>query len=38
MSNRALVVGASGIIGSATARLLAERQWSVAGLARRPVA
>jgi nucleoside-diphosphate-sugar epimerase len=32
----ALVVGASGIVGSAAAALLAERGWTVHGLARRP--
>lgn len=36
MKNQALVVGASGIIGSAMSRLLAEEHWAVAGLARRP--
>jgi nucleoside-diphosphate-sugar epimerase len=36
MSNSALVVGASGIVGNALTRLLAEKQWQVAGLARRP--
>jgi nucleoside-diphosphate-sugar epimerase len=35
--NTALVVGASGIVGSATAALLAEQGWTVHGLARRPV-
>jgi len=34
----ALVVGASGIVGSATAALLSRRGWTVHGLARRPVA
>lgn len=38
MTKTALVVGASGIVGSATAGLLAERGWTVHGLARRPVA
>ncbi|MDB6144551.1 MAG: NAD-dependent epimerase/dehydratase [Pseudomonas sp.] len=38
MSNQALIVGASGIVGSAVASLLVEQHWSVAGLARRPVA
>lgn len=37
MAGTALVVGASGIIGSATAALLAEQGWMVKGLARRPV-
>ena len=37
MARTALVVGASGIVGSATARLLVEQGWSVHGLARRPV-
>ncbi|MBC7580200.1 MAG: NAD-dependent epimerase/dehydratase family protein, partial [Tardiphaga sp.] len=37
MARTALVVGASGIVGSATATLLVERGWSVHGLARRPV-
>jgi nucleoside-diphosphate-sugar epimerase len=36
MAKTALVVGASGIVGSATARLLTERGWTVHGLARRP--
>lgn len=35
--NTALVVGASGIGGSAAASLLAERGWTVHGLARNPV-
>lgn len=38
MTGAALVVGASGIVGSATAELLAENGWTVHGLARRPVA
>jgi nucleoside-diphosphate-sugar epimerase len=38
MAGTALVVGASGIVGSATATLLAERGWHVHGLARRPAA
>jgi nucleoside-diphosphate-sugar epimerase len=38
MAKTALVVGASGIVGSATAALLGERGWTVHGLARRPVA
>jgi nucleoside-diphosphate-sugar epimerase len=36
MAGTALVVGASGIVGSATAALLVERGWIVHGLARRP--
>ena len=36
MAGTALVVGASGIVGSATAVLLLERGWTVYGLARRP--
>jgi nucleoside-diphosphate-sugar epimerase len=38
MSNTALVVGASGIIGGATAEVLRDAGWPVSGLARRPVA
>ena len=38
MAGTALVVGASGIVGSASAALLVERGWSVHGLARHPVA
>ncbi|WP_404336511.1 SDR family oxidoreductase [Sphingomonas sp. MMS12-HWE2-04] len=38
MTRTALVVGASGIVGSATAQLLGEQGWSVHGLARRPQA
>lgn len=37
MTNTALIVGASGIVGSATAALLVDKGWQVAGLARRPV-
>mgnify|MGYP001806892216 CR=1 FL=1 len=37
MARTALVVGASGIVGSATAALLAEQGWTVYGLARRTV-
>jgi nucleoside-diphosphate-sugar epimerase len=36
MARTALVVGASGIVGSATAALLVEQGWSVLGLARNP--
>lgn len=36
MARTALVVGASGIVGSATATLLAEQGWIVHGLSRRP--
>jgi nucleoside-diphosphate-sugar epimerase len=38
MAKKALVVGASGIVGSATAGLLAEQGWDVYGLSRRPTA
>jgi nucleoside-diphosphate-sugar epimerase len=38
MSNTALIVGASGIVGSATAALLHQEGWRVAGLARHPAA
>ncbi len=38
MAGTALVAGASGIVGSATAELLAEEGWTVHGLARRAVA
>ncbi len=38
MTNSALVVGSSGITGSAITRLLTEHNWPVAGLARRPQA
>src|ERR1700754_4925110 len=37
MSNKALVVGASGIVGSSTAEVLNEAGWQVWGLARSPV-
>ena len=37
MADTALVVGASGIVGSATAALLTREGWTVHGLARRPV-
>ena len=37
MTRTALVVGASGIVGGATAALLQERDWTVHGLARRPL-
>jgi nucleoside-diphosphate-sugar epimerase len=36
MAKTALVVGASGIVGAATAALLVEQGWQVYGLARRP--
>ena len=36
MAKSALVVGVSGIVGSATAALLTSRGWTVHGLARRP--
>ncbi len=36
MAGTALVVGASGIVGSATTALLVEQGWTVHGLARRP--
>ena len=36
MVDSALVVGSSGIVGSATAELLVRRGWQVAGLARKP--
>jgi nucleoside-diphosphate-sugar epimerase len=36
MAGTALVVGASGIVGSATATLLVEQGWTVHGLARNP--
>jgi nucleoside-diphosphate-sugar epimerase len=36
MAKTALVVGVSGIVGSATAALLAAEGWEVLGLARRP--
>ena len=38
MTNRALIVGASGIVGSATARILDDAGWEVFGLARKPLA
>lgn len=38
MAKTALVVGASGIVGSATAALLVAQGWAVHGLARRPSA
>lgn len=37
MKKTALVVGASGIVGSATASLLVSEGWAVHGLARKPV-
>jgi nucleoside-diphosphate-sugar epimerase len=36
MSTSALIVGASGIVGSATSRLLVDEHWDVAGLSRSP--
>ncbi|RAU40798.1 MULTISPECIES: SDR family oxidoreductase [unclassified Pseudomonas] len=36
MTNTALVVGASGIVGSATTQLLLDNGWSVAALSRHP--
>ncbi|MFN3435003.1 MAG: SDR family oxidoreductase [Sphingomonas sp.] len=36
MAKTALIVGASGIVGSAAAALLVEQGWTVHGLARRP--
>jgi nucleoside-diphosphate-sugar epimerase len=36
MTNTALIVGASGIVGSAAASLLASEGWEVYGLARKP--
>lgn len=36
MTNQALVVGASGIIGSATIEVLTEAGWQISGLARKP--
>ncbi len=38
MTNHALVVGASGIVGSATAELLRDKGWPVTALARHPPA
>lgn len=38
MAKTALVVGVSGIVGSATAAHLAAEGWDVLGLARRPIA
>jgi len=38
MTKTALVVGTTGIVGSATAQLLVESGWTVAGLARKPTA
>ncbi|GBU19140.1 MULTISPECIES: SDR family oxidoreductase [Methylobacterium] len=37
MAETALIVGASGIVGSATARRMADEGWRVLGLARRPL-
>lgn len=36
MTQTALVVGASGIVGSAITQLLLDQQWQVAALSRRP--
>ncbi len=36
MANHALIVGATGIIGSAASELLVEKGWTVSALARRP--
>jgi nucleoside-diphosphate-sugar epimerase len=36
MANNAIVVGASGIIGSATIEVLIEAGWKISGLARKP--
>src|SRR6195952_3046231 len=36
MTRTALVVGASGIVGGATAALLVEQGWTVHGLSRKP--
>src|SRR3954471_4391047 len=36
MTNKAIVVGASGIIGSATIEVLTEAGWQISGLARKP--
>lgn len=38
MTNTALIVGSTGIVGSAAATLLVEHGWHVIGLARNPVA
>lgn len=37
MSKKALIVGASGIVGSATAQILGKEDWQIWGLARKPV-
>jgi len=37
MTHSALVVGATGIVGQATARVLAQADWPVLGLSRRPL-
>jgi uncharacterized protein YbjT (DUF2867 family) len=37
MTRKALIVGASGIIGSATAEVLRQQGWQVWGLARNPI-
>ncbi|KQS77101.1 NAD-dependent dehydratase [Rhizobium sp. Leaf384] len=36
MQNKALIVGASGVVGSATAKVLSKAGWDVTGLARKP--
>jgi nucleoside-diphosphate-sugar epimerase len=38
MTKNALIVGASGIVGSATAEILSQDGWRVSGLARKPIA
>ena len=36
MTKKALIVGASGIVGSATAKVLGDDGWQVLGLSRTP--